>query len=199
MNANATAIPAEVNAAVAAEVDRRMKAFREEMEGKLAEIRERTVDNRATLVVFSNDLDKVLAAFVIATGAAAAGLETSMFFTFWGLSALKKKGAPGGPKNIMERMFAMMTPGSSESLGTSKMNFFGMGALMLRKMMKDKQISTLEELMEVARELNVKKIACTLSMDAMGVSREELIDGLEYGGVATYMADAARSRVTLFI
>jgi peroxiredoxin family protein len=79
------------------------------------------------------------------------------------------------------------------------MNFFGMGALMLRKMMRDKQVSSLEELMEVARDLGVKKIACTMSMDAMGLSKEELVDGLEYGGVATYMADAASSRVTLFI
>jgi len=199
MNADASAIPAEVGAVVAVEIERQMKALRAEMEAKLAEIRERTVDNRATLVVFSGELDKVFAAFVIATGAAAAGLDTSMFFTFWGLSALKRKGAPGGPKNVMEKMFAMMTPGSSESLGTSRMNFFGMGARMLRKMMKDKQISTLEELMEVARDLGIKKIACTMSMDAMGVSKEELIDGLEYGGVATYMADAFRSRVTLFI
>ena len=99
----------------------------------------------------------------------------------------------------MEKMFALMTPGSSETLGTSKMNFFGMGAVMLRKMMKDKQIATLEELMALAREMDVKMIACTMSMDAMGVSKEELLDGLTYGGVATYMADAVRSRVTLFI
>jgi len=199
MSADASTVPAEVGALVAVEVERQMKAFRSEMEAKLAEVRERTVDNRATLVVFSGDLDKVLAAFVIATGAAAAGLETSMFFTFWGLSALKRKGAPGGSKNAMERMLALMTPGSSESLGTSRMNFLGLGARMLRRMMKEKQISTLEELMEVARDLGVRKIACTMSMDAMGVSKEELIDGLEYGGVATYMADAASSRVTLFI
>jgi peroxiredoxin family protein len=149
--------------------------------------------------VFSGDLDKVLAGFVIATGAAAAGLQTSMFFTFWGLAALKKKGAAGGPKNIMEKMFAVMTPKGTESLGTSKMNYFGMGAVMLRKMMKDKQIASLEELMALAREMDVKMIACTMSMDAMGVSQGELVDGLTYGGVATYMADAVRSRVTLFI
>jgi len=189
----------EVQGLVAREVERQLAAFREEMEGKLAAVRERTVDDAATIVVFSGDLDKVLAGFVIATGAAAAGLETSMFFTFWGLSALKKKGAAAGPKNIMEKMFSVMTPASSESLGTSKMSFFGMGAVMLRKMMKDKQIATLEELMAMARDLNVKMIACTMSMDAMGVSKEELLDGLTYGGVATYMADAVRSRVTLFI
>ncbi len=189
----------EVQGLVASEVERQLRAFRAEVDGKLAEIQERTVDDAATIIVFSGDLDKVLAGFVLATGAAAAGLETSMFFTFWGLSALKKKGAAAGPKNIMEKMFALMTPGSSETLGTSKMNFFGMGAVMLRKMMKDKQIATLEELMALAREMDVKMIACTMSMDAMGVSKEELLDGLTYGGVATYMADAVRSRVTLFI
>ncbi len=199
MSVNAPAAPAEIQAAVAAEVERQLKAFREDMEGKLAAVRERTVDDAATIIVFSGDLDKVLAGFVLATGAAAAGLETSMFFTFWGLAALKKKGAAAAPKNVMEKMFAVMTPSSSESLGTSKMNYFGMGAVMLRKMMKDKQIASLEELMGVARELDVKLIACTMSMDAMGVAKEELIDGLTYGGVATYMADAVRSRVTLFI
>jgi len=199
MNVNAPIAPAEIQGAVAAEVERQLKAFRGEMEGKLAELRERTLDDAATIIVFSGDLDKVLAAFVLATGAAAAGLQTSMFFTFWGLAALKKKGAAGGPKNIMEKMFAVMTPSSSESLGTSKMNYFGMGAVMLRKMMKDKQIATLEELMALAREMDVKMIACTMSMDAMGVSQEELQDGLTFGGVATYMADAVRSRVTLFV
>lgn len=191
--------PAEVQGLVAGEVERQLKGFRDEMETKLAAVRERTVDNAATIIIFSGDLDKVLAGFVLATGAAAAGLETSMFFTFWGLSALKKKGAAAGPKNIMEKMFGVMTPSSSESLGTSKMNFFGMGSVMLRKMMKDKGIATLEELMDLAREMDVKMIACTMSMDAMGVGKEELLDGLTYGGVATYMADAVRSRVTLFI
>jgi peroxiredoxin family protein len=198
-SAAATAAPPELAAIVSSEVARQLDAFKQDLQGSLDEIRERTVDNRATIVVFSGDLDKVLAGFVIATGAAAAGLETSMFFTFWGLAALKKKGAAGGPKNVMEKMFGMMTPSSSESLGTSKMNFFGMGAVMLRKMMKDKEIASLEELMQLARELDVKMIACTMSMDAMGVGKQELVDGLEYGGVATYMADAASSRVTLFI
>ncbi len=199
MDVNAPPAPAEIQGAVAAEVERQLKAFREEMDGKLAALRERTVDDAATIIIFSGDLDKVLAGFVLATGAAAAGLETSMFFTFWGLSALKKKGAAAGQKNLMEKMFAIMTPSSSESLGTSKMNYFGMGAVMLRKMMKDKQIATLEELMALSRDLNVKMIACTMSMDAMGVTKDELMDDLTYGGVATYMADAVRSRVTLFI
>src|SRR2546427_3877226 len=148
-------------------------------------------EDRATIVVFSGDLDKVLAAFVIATGAAAAGLETSMSFTFWGLCALKKKGGGAAPhdRTLKEKMFAIMTPSSSMELGASRI-----GASMLRSMMKDKGIATLEELMEVAKDLGVKFIACTISMDVMGVSKEQLIDNLEYGGVATYMADASRSK-----
>jgi len=171
-----------------------------DLERQVEEISGRTPEDRATIVVFSGDLDKVLAAFVIATGAAAAGLETSLFFTFWGLCALKKADARGDArKTVKEKMFSLMTPSSSASLGVSRMNFMGIGARMLRSMMNDKGIASLEELMDVARDLGVRSIACTMSMDAMGVTRDELIGGLEYGGVATYMADAARSKVTLFI
>jgi peroxiredoxin family protein len=199
MTADPPSVAPDVQGLVAAEVARQMKALRDEVDARIAALRERTVDDAATIVIFSGDLDKVLAGFVIATGAAAAGLETSMFFTFWGLSVLKRKGAAPGPKSTLERMLAMMTPSSSEDLGTSRLNCFGLGAAMLRRMMKDRQIATLEELIALSREQNVKMIACTMSMDAMGVSREELVDGLTYGGVATYMADAVRSRVTLFI
>ena len=171
-----------------------------ELEKTVAEMRSSMPEDRATIVVFSGDLDKVLAAFVIATGAAAAGLETSMFFTFWGLCAIKKDGAPSpGSHTLKERMFGMMTPSSSKSLGVSRMNFFGIGAKMLRAMMAEKGIASLEELMGIAQDLGIKIIACTMSMDAMGVARDELIGGLEYGGVATYMADAMRSKVTLFV
>jgi peroxiredoxin family protein len=190
---------AEMKSIVAEEVGRQLEHVRRELEAEISEVRARTVDDRATLVVFSGDLDKAIAAMVIATGAAAAGLETSLFFTFWGLSILKKKGAVRPKRGLKEKMFSVMTPASSESLGVSKMNYFGMGSKMLRSMMKDKEISSLEELIGMARELDVKMIACTMSMDAMGIEKEELVDGLEYGGVAAYMADAARSRVTLFI
>lgn len=195
----AVVVPSEISALVSAEVGRQVAAARAEIDRAIAEIRERTADDRAAIVVFSGDLDRVLAGFVIATGAAAAGLETSMFFTFWGLSALKKKGVKGSGKGLKERMFALMTAGSSESLGTSKLNFFGMGAVMLRSMMKAKGIASLEELMGMARDLGVKITACTMSMDAMGIEKKELLDGLEYGGVAAFMADAARARVTLFV
>jgi peroxiredoxin family protein len=192
-------VPADLSAIVAAEVARQVGAVRAELEQKIAELAERTPDNRAALVVFSGDLDRVLAAFVIATGAAAAGLETSIFFTFWGLSALKKKGATAASKGLKQRMFALMTPTGTEALGTSKLNFFGMGAMMLRSMMKEQGIASLEELMAMARDLGVQMTACTMSMDAMGIAREELVDGLGYAGVATFMADASRARVALFI
>ena len=185
--------------AIAAEVSRQLTAFQADIQRQLDELRERTVGHQCAIIVFSGDLDKALAGFVLATGAAAAGLEVSMFFTFWGLSVLKKPGAGGGRKTLKESMFSLMTPSSSLGLGTSQMNFFGIGAAMMRSMMKEKNIASLEELMDVARELGVKLMACTMSMDVMGVTKEELIDGLEYGGVAAYMADASQSRVTLFI
>ena len=112
MNADSPPVAPDVQGLLAAEVERQVAALRQEMDAKIAEVRARTVDDAATIVVFSGDLDKAIAAFIMATGAAAAGLQTSMFFTFWGLSVLKKKGAAGGPKNVMERMFAMMTPSS---------------------------------------------------------------------------------------
>jgi peroxiredoxin family protein len=190
---------ADLSSLVAAEVARQVGAVRAELEQKIAELGERTPEDRAALVVFSGDLDRVMAAFVIATGAAAAGLETSIFFTFWGLSVLKKKGARATGKGFKQRMFALMTPAGSEALGTSKLNFFGMGAMMLRSMMKEQSIASLEDLMAMARDLGVRMTACTMSMDAMGIAREELVDGLGYAGVAAFMADASRARVALFI
>ena len=191
--------PGELASLVAAEVARQVGSLRTELDRTIDELRERTPEDRAAFVVFSGDLDRVLAAFVIATGAAAAGLETSMFFTFWGLSVLKKKGAKVAGKGLKQRMFALMTPTGSEGLGTSQLNFFGMGATMLRSMMKEQGIASLEELMGMARELGVKMMACTMSMDAMGIAKEELVGGLEYGGVAAFMAEASRARVSLFI
>jgi peroxiredoxin family protein len=179
---------------------RQLRNKTERLEQEINELSQRAPENRATIVVFSGDLDKVLAGLVIATGAAAAGLETTIFFTFWGLCVLKKtQVALAGQKNIKEKMFALLTPSGSKSLGVSRMNFMGIGAKMLRSMMKDKGIASLEELMAAARGLRVKFIACTMSMDAMGVMKDELVEGLEYGGVETYMADASRSKVTLFI
>src|SRR5262245_42658309 len=178
--------------AVAAE----LAAIRQE----IAQLSERVPDDKAALVVFSGDLDRAIAAFVIATGAAASGLATPMFLTFLGLFVIKKEdGAATAKRYLMQKMFAMMTPGSSESLGVSKMNYFGVGASMLRTMMKKQEVSSLEELMEMARDLGVRIIGCTMSMDVMGIDKGELFDGIDLGGVAAFMGEASRARVSLFI
>jgi peroxiredoxin family protein len=179
----------------ASRIDPAVKAYIDE---RIAALEAAQPDNRVTLVVFSGDLDRQLASLVIATGAAAMGMDVSIFYTFWGLSALKKDTQLTG-KNLKERMFALMTPGSIEKLPVSKMNFGGMGRVMLTSMMKDKDIASIGELFAMAREMGVKMIACTMSMDVMGIAREELIDGLSLGGVATFLGDASRSRVSLFI
>jgi peroxiredoxin family protein len=179
-----------------ADLARQIEGLRQE----IAELRDRTPQDKAAIIVFSGDLDRLLASLVLATGAATAGLETTMFFTFWGLSALKKKGAGTlSGKSLKEKMFAVMTPGSTESMGVSKLNFFGIGAAMLRTMMQEKNVSSVEEMMTLARELGVKMIACTMSMDVMGVERAQLADDVELGGVAAFMAEAAHARVSLFL
>ena len=173
-------------------------AIRAYVDLRLAELRARQPDDRVTLVVFSGELDRNLAALVIATGAAAMGLDVSVFYTFWGLSALKKQPTLRG-KGFRERLFSLMTPRRLNRMPVSRMNFGGVGRLMLQSMMRDKQVASVDELFDMARQLGVKLIACTMSMDVMGIAREELIDGVAVGGVATFLGDAARSRVSLFV
>lgn len=168
------------------------------LEQRLTEIEENQPGDRVSLVVFSGDLDRVLAAFVIATGAAALGQQVTMFFTFWGYDALRKKRVLSG-KGLLEKMMAVMSPSGTQALPVSRMNFFGIGAKMLRSMMKQKNVASLEDLMNTARELGVQIIACEMSRDVMGIQDDELIDGLDSGGAATFLADALKSRVTLFI
>jgi len=189
-----TRIVAEESTANQKAIDARLAT----LEARLTELEEQQPEDRVAMVVFSGELDRVLAAFIIATGAAALGQEVSMFFTFWGLNALKKRSDLQG-KAFFETLMAAMSPGSSQSLPVSKMNYFGIGAKMLRKMMQDKNVSSLEELMEMARDLDVKIVACEMSRDVMGIKNEELIDGLESGGVASFLGDALRSRASLFI
>jgi peroxiredoxin family protein len=169
-----------------------------QLEAQMQQVREELPENRVSIVVFSGDLDKVLPAFIIATGAAAMGMQVSLFFTFWGLNALKKRRDLSG-KGFLEKLFALMTPVGTEGLGVSKMNFFGIGAKLLRTLMKRKQVASLEELAQMAREMGVKIIACQMSMDVLGITKDELWDGIEVGGVATFLADATKSKITLFI
>jgi len=168
------------------------------LEKRLALVEGQAAEDRVALVVFSGDLDRALAAFIIATGAAAMGQQVSMFFTFWGLSVLKKDKQLSG-KSLFQRMMTLMSPGSSASLPVSKMNYFGAGAKMLRAMMKQKNVSSLEEMISLARELGVRMIACEMSRDLMGIKDSELVSGLESGGVASFLADALKSRTSLFI
>jgi peroxiredoxin family protein len=170
----------------------------QDMEKRLAQVEGQVPEDRVSLVVFSGDLDRVLGAFVIATGAAAMGQQVSMFFTFWGLSVLKKNTQFSG-KTLFQKMMTLMSPGSSKSLPVSKMNYFGVGAKMLRSMMKQRNVSSLEEMISIARELGVRMIACEMSRDVMGIKESELVAGLEYGGVASFLADSLKSRTSLFI
>lgn len=154
--------------------------------------------NGQTIVVFSSDLDKALAAFIIANGAKASGKDVTLFFTFWGLNILRKSNVQV-KKGLIDKMFGLMMPKGVDKLALSKMNMGGMGSMMMKWVMKNKNISTLNELMKQAQDSGVKFIACTMSMDVMGIQKEELIDGVELGGVAKYIAESNSSNSNLFI
>jgi len=152
-----------------------------------------------TIIVFSGDLDKVLASFIIANGAAAMGRPVTMFFTFWGLTALRKPEKQPVKKTLVESMFGSMLPRGTGKLRLSRMNMGGMGTAMMKKIMNDKNVDSLETLIQKAMKQGVKIVACTMSMDVMGIKPEELIDGVELGGVGAYLGDAEESNVNLFI
>lgn len=151
-----------------------------------------------TIVVFSNDLDKALAAFIIANGAKASGHDVTLFFTFWGLNVLRKSNVKV-KKSFIDKMFGFMMPQGADKLTLSKMNMGGMGSAMMKWVMKNKNISTLNELISQAQAQGVKFIACQMSMDVMGIKKEELIDGVEIAGVAKYIAESSNSNSNLFI
>ncbi len=155
-------------------------------------------DNK-TMVVFSGELDKAIASFIIANGAASMGKKVTMFFTFWGLNILRKPEKVKADKSFMDKMFGMMMPRGSEKLKLSKMNMCGMGAKMIRKVMKDKNVNSLEELIQSAVNSGIEIVACQMSMDVMGIKKEELIDGVKIGGVGYYLGEAEDSNVNLFI
>jgi peroxiredoxin family protein len=191
---NRTRMTEEVETMSAADLEPRFKALEE----KVAVLETRIPEDRVSLVVFSWELDRILAAFAIATGAAALGYQTSMFFMFWGLAGLRHKKVLSG-KRLREGIVSMLAPGNSRQLPMSRMNFFGVGAKMLRKMMRDKHVASLEDLMRIARRMGTRMVACETSRDLMGIHDEELVGDLEFGPTASFVADALRSRVTLFI
>jgi peroxiredoxin family protein len=154
---------------------------------------------RKTLVVFSSDFDKAMASFIIANGAASMGSEVTMFFTFWGLNLLRRPESVSVRKTLVERMFGFMMPRGPERTRLSKMNMAGMGTGMIRHIMKKKNVASLSELIGRARASGVRMVACTMTMDLMGIKRPELIDGVEEGGVASYLDHAELAGVNLFI
>lgn len=158
-----------------------------------------TSEQGKTLILFSDDLDKTLATFVLANGAAATGKKVSIFFTFWGLNAIKKVRKPKVKKDIFGRMFGWMLPADSTQLALSKMNMLGIGSKMMRYLMRKKGVDSLETLRQQAIDQGVEFIACQMSMDVMGIKREELLDNVTVGGVASYMERAEQANVNLFI
>ena len=161
-------------------------------------------DDGVCMVVFSGDLDRILAALTIATGAAGMGAEVDLFFTFWATAFLKsaeRVTAAGGQRPFMDRVFGRMLPPGEKGLKLSRMNMGGAGTVMIKRRMRDKHIAGCQELLEMAQESGVRIRVCDMSMDLMGIRKEDLIDypGLEQCGVATFMEKALRSSVTLFV
>ncbi len=155
--------------------------------------------NDKTMVIFSNDLDRAIASFIIANGAVSMGRNVTMFFTFWGLNILRKNDKVNVKKDLFGKMFGFMMPRGSKRLTLSKMNMGGLGAKMIRNIMKNKNVASLEELIKSAVSNGVNLVACNMSMDVMGIKKEELIDGVKIGGVATFLGSAEESDMSLFI
>ena len=155
--------------------------------------------NNKSMIVFSNDLDKAIASFIIANGTAAMGRKVTMFFTFWGLNILRNREAPAVKKDFISRMFGVMMPKGSKKLSLSKMNMAGAGPKMIRYLMNKKDVFSLESLIKQAQENGIEFVACNMSMDIMGIKKEELIDGVTIGGVASFLGAAEESDMSLFI
>ncbi len=172
----------------------------EELEKKITQLQSQRKD-QLSIVVFSGDLDKILAALVIAVGAAAMDTEVKMFFTFWGISALRDKDKKVKGKDMKSKMFGAMLPHGITQLKLSKMNMEGLGKDMIKGIMKQKNIASPEEMLATAAELGIQIDICEMSMDLMGFKKEEMIDypNLGYCGVATFLADASESSIQLFI
>ena len=158
-----------------------------------------TATRPKTMVVFSGDLDRAMAAFIIANGAASAGAPVTMFFTFWGLNILRRAGGPRPGKGLLEKMFGWMMPRGAGALKLSKLNMMGVGTALMKHVMRTKRVESLPSLMASAQKAGVNLIACTMTMDIMGIRQEELIEGVSLGGVATFLGEADRSGTTLFI
>lgn len=154
---------------------------------------------KTTIVLFSGDYDKAMAAYIIANGAAAYDHEVTIFHTFWGLNALRKEEQVPVKKGFLEKMFGKMMPRGADKMGISKMNMAGMGPKMIKHVIKKHNAMTLPQLIDLAKEQDIKLVACTMTMDLLGLDQAELLDGVDYAGVAAYLADAQDGNVNLFI
>ena len=179
----------------------RIEAQVAELKGRMDALTDSQPADKLSMVVFSGDMDKVLASLVIGTGAVAMGMEVVMFFTFWGTPVLRDKDKSVGGKDVMGKMFGTMLPKGACSVKLSKMNMGGMGTAMMKSLMSKKNVASVEEMIELAGELGVKMYVCEMSMDLMGFKREEMIDypDLTFCGVAKFLEEAKDSRVQLFI
>jgi peroxiredoxin family protein len=173
----------------------------EMLQTQLEEMKSGIADDQLSLVVLSGDLDRVLAAFIIAVGAAAMYERVVMFFTFWGITALRDKNKTVKKDDVMAKMFDMMLPGGAGDLPLSKMNMFGLGTRMMKSLMAKKNVLSLEDLMRSAADFGVEIVICEMSMDLMGFAKTEMIDypNITLGGVATFLQEAGQSKVSLFI
>jgi peroxiredoxin family protein len=154
---------------------------------------------KTTIILFSGDYDKAMAAYIIANGAAAYDHDVTIFHTFWGLNALRKDGHISVKKGFLEKMFAKMMPRGADRMGLSRMNFGGIGPKLIKHVIKKHNAMPLPQLIEMAKEQGVKLVACQMTVDLLGLKPEELIDGIEFAGVATYLADASEGNINLFI
>jgi peroxiredoxin family protein len=172
-----------------------------ELQGQVANFTKIAPENKLVMICFSGDLDKALASFIIATGAAAMGMDVVMFFTFWGTPLLRDKQKKVGGKDFMGRMFGFMLPKGAGKVKLSKMNMGGMGTAMMKSLMKKKNVASLEDMIALAGELGVRIFICEMSMDLMGFKREEMIDypNITYCGVAKMLEEAQNSKVQFFI
>ena len=176
-----------------------MNATQIEPTAMLAQL-EATKPDKVTIVLLSGDLDRAMAAFIIATGAAAMGMQVTIFFTFWGLNAIRRKGAASSAKDWLRRMFGALNKGGAEMLPLSRFHFGGLGTKMMQTVMKQNRMPGVPELMQTALDLGVRFIACTTTMGLMGITKDTLVDGVDQlAGVTTYLAEAKQGSVNLFI
>jgi len=190
----------ETRQAIEQYVNQRVNGEIQRIENQILEKLKPTLVNKRglTILLSSNDFDRVLPAFIIATGAASFGMESTIFATMWGITTLRKRTIYRG-KKITEKMLTMMLPSSVDALTLSKLNMMGVGAAMMKGMLKQNNVSSLPELMELASEMGVNLMACQMTMGIMGITKEELRNDLTYGGVAAFIEKAEQSSISLYI